>query len=185
MIVQEMAESLSLDLFIKGLTTDQIVLTVGYDIENLQDPRRKAFYKGPITWDYYGRPVPKHAHGTANLGEFCASVKIIQDSALKLADRILNPDLLVRRLTITANHIQPEKEAEEGTVPGQLDLFTSPEALLLQEKARRLRQRERQRQKAMLDIKQKYGKNAILTGTNFRDGATMRERNRQIGGHRA
>ena len=180
-IVQEMAESLSLDLFIKGLTTDQIVLTVGYDIENLQDPRRKAFYKGPITWDYYGRPVPKHAHGTANLGEFCASVKIIQDSALKLADRILNPDLLVRRLTITANHIQPEKEAEEG----QLDLFTSPEALLLQEKARRLRQRERQRQKAMLDIKQKYGKNAILTGTNFRDGATMRERNRQIGGHRA
>ena len=183
-IVQEMAESLSLDLFIKGLTTDQIVLTIGYDIENLQDPWRKAVYKGPITWDYYGRPVPKHAHGTANLGDSCSSVKQIQEAALNLADRILNPKLLVRRLTITANHIRAEKETRES-VPGQLDLFTAPEKLLLQEQARNLRQRERRRQKAILGIKQKYGKNAILTGTNFRDGATMIERNRQIGGHRA
>ena len=179
-----MAESLGLDLFIKGLTTDQIVLTIAYDIENLQDPWRKAAYKGPITWDYYGRPVPKHAHGTANLGEFSSSVNQIQEAALKLADRILNPKLLVRRLTITANHIRAEKETRES-VPGQLDLFTAPEKLLLQEQARNLRQRERRRQKAILGIKQKYGKNAILTGTNFRDGATMIERNRQIGGHRA
>ena len=183
-VVQEMAESLSLDLFIKGLTTDQIVLTIGYDIENMQDPLRKAVYTGPVTWDYYGRPVPKHAHGTANLGEFSSSVKQIQEATLKLANRILNPQLLVRRLTITANHIQAEKKTGES-MPGQLDLFTAPEELLRQEQARHLRQRERRRQKAILGIKQKYGKNAILTGTNFRDGATMIERNRQIGGHRA
>ncbi len=186
LVVWEMADMLALDLVDKGLVTDQIVLTIGYDIENLQDARRAKTYKGEITSDHYGRKVPKHAHGTKNLTRMTSSSKLITGAAQELYDSIVNPNLLIRRIYITANHVIKEGQAVKEASFEQLDLFTDYTALF---KARKKEQeellKERKLQEAMLSVKKKYGKNAMLKGTNLREEATTKERNEQIGGHKA
>ena len=182
LIVKEMADQLALELVDKGLVTDQLVLTVGYDIENLKG----RAYKGEVVRDRYGRAIPKHAHGTANLEAYTASSKRIVGAALELFDRIIDRSLLVRRFYLTAARV-----AEEGTAPDkktfeQLDLFTDYAAKREREAQERTGlERERKLQRAVLDIKKKYGKNAILKGMNLEEGATAKERNNTIGGHRA
>ena len=185
-VVQEMAEALSLDLVDKGLTTDQLVLTVGYDRENLTDPRRRRNYRGEVVTDPYGRSVPKHAHGTENLKSHTASTAVLLKAANALYDRLVDPALLVRRITLNANHILQESEIRSSGGYEQLDLFTDYEALKRQRaKEKEASDKERRMQQALLDIKKKYGKNAVLKGTSYQEGATAKERNGQIGGHRA
>ncbi|MBQ8264716.1 MAG: DNA methylase [Oscillospiraceae bacterium] len=186
LIVREMTDLMSLDLVDKGLVTDQIVLTLGYDIENLSDPARRKAYTGPVTTDFYGRKVPKHAHGTANLGCHTASTKLITDAVMELFDRIADENLLVRRITIGANHVIFESDIPPAPQPEQFDLFTDYEELEHQREAEKTElEREKRRQKALLYVKKRYGKNAILKGMNFEEGATARDRNSQIGGHKA
>ena len=177
-VVREMTDLLALDLVDKGLVTDQIVLTLGYDIENLTDPAIAKLYRGEITTDHYGRKVPKHAHGTGNLPCPTASSRALLDCVTELYDRIVDPRLLLRRLTIAACHVIPEHSRCSDAQPVQLDLFTEPvdEAAM---------EREKRRQQAVLSIRKKFGKNAILKGMNFEEGATAMERNAQIGGHKA
>lgn len=186
LIVQEMTDLLVLDLVDKGLVTDQMVLTVGYDIENLTDPAIKKQYHGEIVTDRYGRKIPKHAHGSVNLGRQTSSTMLIMEAVLDLYDRIIDPNLLVRRVNVTANHVTEERAAAKAPAFEQLDLFTDYEALekKKQEENAKL-EREKQLQQAMLDIKKKYGKNAILKGMNLEEGAMSKERNNQIGGHKA
>jgi DNA polymerase V len=179
LIVREMTDLLVLDLVEKQLVTDQIVLTVGYDVENLINPETSRLYSGPVTTDMYGRKVPKHAHGTTNLGRHTSSTKLIIEAVSELYDRIVDKNLLIRRVTVTANHLLDEKKAMEKNPFVQLDLFTDYSSL--QKKL----EREKQMQRAILGIKKKYGKNAILKGMNLIEGATTKERNDQIGGHRA
>ena len=187
LVLREMADLLVLDLVDKGLVTDQIVVTVGYDIENLTDPERSKKYHGAIVKDHYGRQIPKHAHGTANLDGHTSSTKKIMCAVSELFDRIVDKNLLVRRLNIVANHVLPEADApkkNDGFV--QLDLFTDYAALeLKQERERAELEREKKMQQAMLTIKKKFGKNAILKGMNLEAGATAKDRNAQIGGHKA
>ena len=184
LVTREMADALALELVDKGLAADQIVLTVGYDIENLSDPERRKNYRGPITTDRYGRQIPKHAHGSANLGQHTSSTRKIVDAAMEIFDRVVSPDLLVRRITITANHVMEEKEVSQSPTYEQMDLFTSfAEDQKRKEDAAAL-EREKKMQQALLAIKKKYGKNAILKGMSYEEGATGRDRNRQIGGHR-
>lgn len=186
LIVREMAELLVLDLVEKGLVTDQIVLTVGYDIENLSDPERRRAYKGEVTKDHYGRAVPKSAHGSINLDRYSSSTRKIVQAAMDLFDRIVDRNLLVRRLNITANHVLEEDKVPAGRNFEQLDLFTDYEAAdAAREKEDKDLAREKKMQKAMLEIKKKFGKNAILKGMNLQAGATTIERNNQIGGHKA
>ncbi|MBQ8828185.1 MAG: DNA methylase [Clostridia bacterium] len=186
LVVREMADLLALDLVDKGLVTDQIVLTVGYDIENLKDLGRKSSYKGEVTVDRYGRKVPKHAHGTANLDRQTASSSLITDAVTELYDRIVDKNLLVRRINISANRVVDENVVNEQTEYQQLDLFTDYEEQQKRcEEETTALMREKSMQKAMLGIKKKYGKNAILKGMNFEDGATAKDRNNQIGGHKA
>ena len=182
LIVREMTDLLVLELVDKGLYTDQIVLTVGYDVENLA-----RGYTGETTTDHYGRRIPKHAHGTANLSGHTSSTKEILAETTRLYERIVNKSLLIRRLNVTANHVLTEGEIPKGEQSGeQMDMFTDYEA---KDRERKLREetleKERRRQKTVIDIKKKYGKNAILRGMNLEEGATARERNRQIGGHKA
>ena len=185
-VVQEMAENMALDLVSKRLVTDQIILTVGYDRESLTNPDIRAHYHGEVTTDYYGRQVPKHAHGTANLTRQTSSTKLITEAVVDLFDRIVNKDLLVRRLNLTVNHVVNEEEANRRTTPTQLDLFTDYEKLARQQEAEKAElDKERRIQEAQLAIKQRFGKNAILRGLNFEEGATAKERNEQIGGHKA
>lgn len=178
LVADEMADALALDLVSKNLVTDQIVMTVGYDIANKD-------YKGEITVDRYGRKIPKHAHGTQNLKMQTSSEKLIRAATLELFDRIVDEDLLVRRLYITAGKVVDESEKKEP-VPEQMDLFTdyAAEEKKRAEEKERL-EKERKRQQAVLDIKNKYGKNAILKGMNLEEGATAKSRNEQIGGHKA
>ena len=185
-IVMEMTDLLVLDLVDKGLVTDQMVLTIGYDIENLNDAIRNSEYKGEVTIDHYGRRVPKHAHGTTNLTRKTSSTKIITEAVMELYDRIVNPSLLVRRVTLTANHVTDEKNVVEENSYEQMSLFTDYDVSIQrqQQEAEEL-ERERRMQKAVLSIKKKYGKNAILKGMNLQEGATTMERNNQIGGHKA
>ncbi len=185
LIVREMTELLVLDLVEKGLVTDQIVLTVGYDIENLTNIDISRKYHGEITTDHYGRKVPKHAHGTGNLDGYTSSTKEIVKCAMELFDRIINGELLVRRINVVANHIIPEKDIPVPEAE-QLDLFTDYNELEKQRKEKEDNlKREKSMQKAVINIRNKFGKNAILKGMNFKEGATTRERNSQIGGHRA
>ena len=186
MVVREMTDQLVLELVAQGLVTDQIVLEIGYDIENLTEPERRKAYRGEITTDRYGRKVPKKAHGTKNMQKHTSSAKAIVDAALTLFDEIVDPALLVRRLTITTTRIKPESEAAKDNGIEQLNLFTDYEALerKRQEEQEQLK-RERRMQEAILSIKKKYGKNAVLKGTSLQEGATARQRNKQIGGHRA
>jgi DNA polymerase V len=185
LVTREMTELLVLDLVEKGLVTNQIVLTVGYDIENLTNDTIRSTYKGEIITDHYGRQVPKYAHGTANLTRQTSSSKLIVDATMELFDKIVNKSLLVRRITIAACKLARESDVQEK-LPEQLDLFTDYEAL---EKKRQQEEetleREKRMQEAVLNIKKKFGKNAILKGMNLEEGATAKDRNRQIGGHKA
>ena len=186
LVVREMADLLALDLVDKRLVTDQMVLTVGYDIENLSAKGQNRPYKGEVTVDRYGRRIPKHAHGTANLGRQTSSSRLITEAVMELYDRIVNPDLLVRRVYLTANHVVDEREATKTEVYEQLDLFTDYEALQEQRREEEEKlEREKKMQQAVLDIKKKFGKNAILKGMNLEEGATTIMRNGQVGGHKA
>ncbi len=185
LIVREMTELLVLDLVEKELVTDQIVLTIGYDIENLTNPDIKSKYTGEITIDRYGRKIPKHAHGTGNLNEFTSSTKEIMAVTMELFRRIINPDLLVRRINIVANHIINENDVTKPEAV-QMDLFTDYKTLIKEEEEKENSlKKEKSMQKTMIKIRNKYGKNAILKGMNFKEGATTIERNGQIGGHKA
>ena len=183
-VLREMADQLALDLVEKNLVTKQLVLTVGYDRESLERP--EIDYTGEVTTDRYGRSVPKHAHGTENLERYTSSSKRLVDAATALYERVVNPKLLVRRMYLTVTHVLDAQDAPDPAALEQLDLFTDYQAV---EQARAQEdaelEREHQRQKAVLEIKKKFGKNAILKGISFTDGATARERNGQIGGHKA
>lgn len=186
-VVMEMADAISLDLVEKRLVTNQLILTVGFDRESLEQPEVAARYQGNIVSDYYGRTVPKHAHGTANLNSHSSSSKEIIEAVISLYDKIVDHDLLIRRLNITTNNIISETEAtNKSKGPVQLDLFTDYEELAVEaEKKHAERDKERKMQEALIAIKHRFGKNAILKGTSFSEGATARERNNQIGGHKA
>ena len=183
LVMREMTDLLVLDLVKKGLKTDQMVLTVGYDRANLDDPERSAAYDGEVTLDYYGRLIPKHAHGTVRLGRMTSSSREITEAVMDLYDRITDPKLLVRRLNVTACSVTPEPEAELPDCGGQMDLFS--DFAPAEGTGHRDPDRERRRQEAVLAIQERYGKNAVLKGMNLEEGATARDRNRQIGGHRA
>lgn len=186
LIVREMADLLVLDLVDKGLVTNQIVLTVGYDTSNLKNKEIMDKFNGKISADRYGRKIPKHAHGSINLDSYTSSTRLITDAALKLYKRIMNRNLLTRRICIAANHVISERNIPENEHYEQLDFFTDHEAAELQrQKEKEVLEREKRRQQAILDIKKKYGKNAIVKGMNLQEGATAIERNRQIGGHKA
>lgn len=186
LVVQEMTDQLALDLLAKRLVTDQIVLTVGYDIENLTDPAIRAAYKGAVTVDAYGRKAPKHAHGTAKLGGGTSSAREITQAVLALFDRIVDSRLLVRRISLSADHLIPESSLPAPAVFEQLDLFTDYDSLCQQRAAEQAALgRERKMQQTILHIKEKYGKNAVLKGMNLQEGATAIDRNAQIGGHKA
>lgn len=186
LIVKEMMDLLALDLVDKGLVTDQIVLTVGYDIENLSDPERRKLYKGAVVTDRYGRKIPKHAHGTQNLERQTSSSRLLCDAVMTLYDRIVDKKLLIRRVNMSVNHVVDEKQVKEKEVFEQLDLFTDYE---IEEKKREAEnqtlEKEKRMQQAMLEIKKRFGKNAILKGMNLEEGATTKDRNNQIGGHKA
>lgn len=186
LVVKEMTDLMVLDLVDKRLVTDQIVLTVGYDIENLTDPKQIGKYKGAVTVDRYGRKVPKHAHGTTNLKKQTSSTRLITEAVLELYDRIVDKDLLIRRINITANKLVDESAVSKKEEFEQLDLFTDYQAREKEEaKEEADLEREKRMQRAMLDIKKKFGKNAILKGMNLQEGATAKDRNEQIGGHKA
>jgi len=181
-IITEMVDKLVLELVEKGLTTDQIVLMVGYDIENLTNPKRRDAYKGEVVKDRYDREIPKHARGTANLGKHFSSTKLITEKTLELFERIVDKNLLTRRLTITANHLLTEDEAKNIAPAEQLSFFDEPKDL---EKKEQNDEREKRVQKAVLEIKNRFGANAIMKGTSYQDAATGIERNESIGGHKA
>ena len=185
-VIQEMADQMALDLVSRRLVTDQLVLDIGYDVESLARSDIRSRYQGAITTDHYGRKVPKHAHGTANLSLPTSSSRLIINAVTDLFDRIVNKVLLVRRLNLTACHVVDEQTVTKKNRPEQLDLFTDYEALESQRrKERAALAKERRMQEAQLRIKKRFGKNAILKGLNFEEGATAIERNKQIGGHKA
>lgn len=181
LIVKEMTELLALDLVEKKLVTDQIVLTIGYDVENLKNEEIRKTYKEEITEDRYGRKVPKHAHGTTNLDHKTSSTKLIMEAVTKLYDNIINPKLLTRRINITANKVVREEEANKKNNFEQIDLFANYEEI---NKKRKQEENEKNLQYTMINIKKKYGKNAILKGMNLVEGGTTIERNGQVGGHK-
>lgn len=186
LIVREMTDLLVLDLVDQELVTDQLVLYIGYDIDNLSDPRRRKEYRGAVTTDHYGREVPKHTNGTQNLGKHTSSSKMILKAVSALFDRIADKNLLVRRVNISMNHVVEEASMENDSMGEQLDLFTDYQALQeKQAKEAAELAREKMKQKAILSISKKYGKNAILKGMNLEAGARTVERNNQIGGHQA
>ena len=184
--VKEMGDQLAFDLADKGLVTDRIVLTVGYDRGNLTDPGIRGRYSGEVKTDRYGRTVPKHAHGTIRLKEHTSSARQIVKAVTELFEKIADRGLLVRKLSVAAVHVIPESQAESGERYEQMELFTDYEALQKEQDAEKAeREKEKKMQKAVLEIKRKFGKNAILRGMNLEEGATARDRNSQIGGHRA
>ena len=185
LIVREMTDALVLDLVEKNLVTDQIVLTIGYDIENLTDAKRKSAYTGEVTIDHYGRAVPKHAHGTQNLGKHTSSTKGILKAVDELFDRIVNKTLLVRRINVTACHVIDAEAAKAQVQAEQLDIFSMFDAEDKAKAEAEEQEREKKIQHAVLDIKKKFGKNAIVKGMNLEEGATAMDRNKQIGGHKA
>ena len=186
LVIREMADLLSLDVVEKGLVTNQIVLTIGYDIENLTNPKTSKLYTGEVTTDHYGRKIPKHSQGTENF-KYTSSTKRIVQAVTDLYDRIVNSDLLIRRMNISVNNLIDESKAEDTAgAAEQLSIFVDYEKLE-QERAKEKAalEREKQMQTAIIDIKKKYGKNAILKGMNLEEGATAKDRNSQIGGHKA
>ena len=184
LIVKEMTDLLVLDLVEKRLVTNQIVLTIGYDIDNLKESKKNQNYNGEVTVDRYGRKVPKHAHGTINLVESTSSTKIILEKTMELFERIIDKNLLTRRINVVANNVQSEDKVSNNNSFEQLNLFTEFNQNLNEEHQKEI-EKERNLQHAIIDIKKKYGKNAILKGMNFEEGGTTISRNSQIGGHRA
>lgn len=186
LVVKEMTDLMVLDLVDKGLVTNQIVLTIGYDIENMTDKNRSQSYKGTVTTNYYGKKVPKPAHGTTNLPKQTSSTTLITNAVMELYDKIVNKKLLIRRINIVANKLVDEHSVKNANKYEQLDLFTDYEILKKQrEKENAESEREKRMQNTILDIKKKFGKNAILKGMNLQEGATAKDRNNQIGGHKA
>ena len=186
LVVKEMTDALVLDLVEKGLVTNQLTLTVGYDIENLTDQNRRKKYHGEVKTDRYGRKIPKHSHGTANLEGYSSSTKQIMAAMLGLFDRIVDKNLLIRRLNVTANRVIDEKSMPKPPQYQQMDFFTDYAAEQEKQKAEQAElAREKKIQEAMIDIKKRFGKNAVLKGTNLSEGATGKDRNNQIGGHKA
>ncbi len=181
-IVKEMAEQLSLDLVKKDLITSKLVLTIGYDVDNLKNPEINRLYNGEITLDRYGRKVPKHGHGTINIDHKTSSTKLITDAVVELYERIINKNLLVRRINLTAEDVVNDKYYKNIKSYEQIDLFVNYAEL---DKKRKKEKMEKELQKTLLNIKSRYGKNAVLKGINFIEGATTIERNKQIGGHRS
>lgn len=179
LVVREMADQLSLDLVEKGLVTNQLTLTIGYDVDNLS---KSTAYRGPVVMDRYGRKIPKHAHGTANLERYMSSTKRIMDAVTELFDRIADPDLLVRRITISANFLEKKETLDSAQTYTQMNLFADMNKQAQEEEAM---EREFRRQQTMLTIKRKFGKNAIVRGMDLEEGATTIARNGQIGGHKA
>ena len=184
LIVKEMTDLLVLDLVEKRLITNQIVLTIGYDIDNLKESKKNQNYNGEVTVDRYGRKVPKHAHGTINLVESTSSTKIILEKTMELFERIIDKNLLTRRINVVANNVQSEDKVSNNNSFEQLNLFTELNQNSKEEHKKEI-EKERNLQHAIIDIKKKYGKNAILKGMNFEEGGTTISRNSQIGGHRA
>ena len=186
LVVKEMIDLMALDLVDKGLVTNQIVLTIGYDIENITDKNRSQSYRGTVTTNYYGKKVPKPAHGTTNLPKRTSSTTLITNAVMELYDKIVNKKLLIRRINIVANKLVDEHSVKNVNKYEQLDLFTDYEDLKKQrEKENAESEREKRMQNTILDIKKKFGKNAILKGMNLQEGATAKDRNNQIGGHKA
>ena len=186
LVVKEMIDLMALDLVDKGLVTNQIVLTIGYDIENMTDKNISQSYKGTVTTNYYGKKVPKPAHGTTNLPKQTSSTTLITNAVMELYDKIVNKKLLIRRINIVANKLVDEHSVKNANKYEQLDLFTDYEILKKQrEKENAESEREKRMQNTILDIKKKFGKNAILKGMNLQEGATAKDRNNQIGGHKA
>ena len=189
-IVKEMAEGLALELLEKHLVTNQLVLTIGYDVENLLDPDRRSAYHGEVTIDRYGREVPKHAHGTYNLDDYTSTCSALIDGFVALFERLTDPTLLIRRVTLTSNNVISEKAAKKkvkdtGRQMTIFDMMAEKEDSADAGEDEEKKAKERALQEAMLSIKSKYGKNAILRGTSFEEGAMTKERNAQIGGHKA
>lgn len=185
-VVAEMADDMALNLVEKKMVTKQLVITVGYDAENLTNPDISMQYNGTVRKNYYGKEVPLHAHGTTNLEEYTSASSVITKGFLNLFDKYINPVLLIRRINLTVANVYHEDLITQQKAPIQLDLFTDYEALRHEEEQKKeKRAKERRMQEAQLNIKKRYGKNAILKGTNFEEGATARERNQQIGGHKA
>ncbi len=183
LIVMEMTDLLVLDLVEKRLMTDQMVLTVGYDVENLTGD---VFpYDGPVETDRYGRRVPKQAHGSVNLGRFTSSTRLIMGKMGELYDRIVDPRLTIRRMVVAANHVTDEASAPEE-IPEQITLFDNTlETERKKAAEEEARQKERRVQETAIQLRQRFGKNAVLKGINLEEGATTVERNRQVGGHKA
>ena len=185
-VVLEMADQLSLDLVEKGLVTDQLVLTIGYDRENLNDAEKIRSYTGKVKTDYYGRAVPQHAHGSVSLGKYTSSSKKIIDAAIRLFEDITDEKLLIRRISIVANHVISEDDVSKSPACEQIDLFTDyAEKEKMEEKEAAESEKEKKLQQALLSIKHKFGKNAVLKGVSLEEGATAKDRNSQIGGHKA
>lgn len=186
LIVREMTEQLALDLIEKKLAADQIVLTVGYDIENISNGRADKGYEGEVTTDFYGRKVPKHAHGTANIGKYTSSAILMLKTVLELYEKIVNPKLLIRRINLSVNHVLPEESVQNKESFEQIDLFTNYEELQKKRAKESIElEKERKLQETMIELKNKYGKNAVLKGNSLQEGSTAKERNNQVGGHHA
>lgn len=183
-VALEMADNIGLELLDTGMLTDQLVLTVGYDVESLRNPEIRKIYSGKVVFDWYGRKVPVHAHGTINLTFPTSSSRMLMERIGELFDRIVNPALLVRRLTIGVNHLMAEDEVRRKPRVLQVSLFSDyNKQRRMAEELRVTQEQDRRRQEAVLGIKKKFGKNAILKGLNYAEGATQRMRNSQIGGH--
>lgn len=186
LVVREMIDHSVLELVEKGMVTDQIVLTVGYDIENLTDPVLRKYYKGPVTVDRYGRKIPKSAHGTKNLDRPTSSTRIIMQAVMDLFHEIVDRKLLVRRISLSVNRIVSEETVRGVPQYRQMTLFDDPEEILRKQKEENLaRKKEKKMQQAVLELKKKFGKNAVLKGMNLEAGATAIRRNGQVGGHKA
>ena len=185
LIVKEMTDLLTLDLVAKKLVTNQIVLSINYDVNNLNNPNIRDNYIGEITLDYYGRRVPKPSHGTINIGHQTSSSKIIINKIIELYEKITNKHLLVRRINIAFNNLVSEDKANNKVVYEQYDIFTNYNEV---EKQKRKQKEEEKKdlelQRAIIGIKSKYGKNSILKGMNYIQGGRTIERNKQIGGHK-
>jgi len=183
-VLHEMVDNLVYDLIDKSLVTDRLVLTVGYDIENLSEDGSE--YDGDVVVDGYGRKKPKHAHGTVNLGCKTSSAKLITEAVLGLYDRIVDKNLTIRRLNIVASRVVDEEKAKEESKIQQLDLFADfGEEKVQKEKQEKELAKEKKLQETVLNLKKKYGKNIVLKGMSYQEGATARDRNGQIGGHKA
>ncbi len=181
LIIKEMAELLTLELVEKNLVTNQLALTIGYDVENLSNPYIRNLYNGEIAEDRYGRQIPKHSHGTINLDYYTSSTKIIITSFMKLYQKIVSNFLLIRRINIAFNNVVSLKLVKSKDNFKQLDLFTNYQEIASSNKDEML---ENKLQKTLIHIKKKYGKNAILKGMNLQIGGTTIERNLKIGGHK-